>query len=53
MSTGNDVPTSNKSKMGSRNFGGDDPISTIGTTQPDEIQINRGTRGRVGAVGCL
>ena len=42
-----------QSQMGSRNFGSDGPVITIGATQPDEIQINRGACGRVGAVGRL
>jgi len=39
--------------MGSTSFGGDDPLIQSGTTTPDEIEINRGTRGRVRVAGCL
>jgi hypothetical protein len=39
--------------MGARNFGDDDPVNMAGTTPPDEIEINRGTCGRVNVVGWL
>ena len=38
-------------QMGSRNFGGDDPANMTGTTPPDEVEISRGTCGRVSVVG--
>ena len=47
----NDVSTSDDRQMGSRNFGGGDPINMIGTTPPDVIEIIRGTCGRVGIAG--
>jgi hypothetical protein len=42
-----------QSQMGSTSFGGVDLVATTGKTTPDEIEINRGTRGRVAVVGCL
>jgi hypothetical protein len=42
-----------QSQMGSTSFGGDDLVTMTRTTTPDEIEIDRGTRGRVGVVGCL
>jgi hypothetical protein len=42
-----------QSQMGSTSYGGDDLVTTTRTTSPDEIGIDRGTRGRVGVVGCL
>jgi hypothetical protein len=44
--------------MGSTNFGGGglgggDLVTATRQTPPDEIQINRGTRRRVGAAGRL
>jgi hypothetical protein len=32
-----------QSQMGSTSFGGDDPVTMITTTLPDEIEIDRGT----------
>jgi hypothetical protein len=43
----NDASTSDDRQMGSRNFGGGDPINMTGTTTPDAIEIIRGTCGRV------
>jgi len=40
-------------QMGGTSFGGDDPLIQSGTTTPDEIEINRGTRGRVRVAGGL
>jgi hypothetical protein len=42
-----------QSQMGSTSFGGDDLVTMTTMTAPDEIEIDRGTRGRVGVVGCL
>jgi hypothetical protein len=38
---------------GQYQLGGVDLVATTGKTTPDEIEINRGTRGRVAVVGCL
>jgi hypothetical protein len=42
-----------QSQMGSTSNGGDDLVTMTTTTTPDEIENDRGTRGRVGVVGCL
>jgi hypothetical protein len=42
-----------QSQMGSTRYGGDDLVMTTRPTSSDEIEIDRGTRGRVAVVGCL
>jgi hypothetical protein len=42
-----------QSQMRSTSFGGVDLVTMTRKTTPDEIGIDRGTRGRVGVVGCL
>jgi hypothetical protein len=42
-----------QSQMGTTSFGGVDLVTTTGKATPDEIEIDRGTRGRVAVVGCL
>lgn len=42
-----------QSQMGSTSYGGDDLVMTTRTTSSDEIEIDRGTRGRVAVVGYL
>ena len=42
-----------RSQMGSTSFGGIDLVTTTRKATPDEIEIDRGTRGRVAVVGCL
>lgn len=44
---------SEQSQIGSTSFGGIDLVTTTGKTTPDEIEIDRGTCGRVAVVGCL
>jgi hypothetical protein len=41
-----------QSQMGSTSFGGDDLVTMTRTMPPDETEIDRGTLGRVGVVGC-
>jgi hypothetical protein len=42
-----------QSQMGTTSFGGIDLVTTTRKATPDEIEIDRGTRGRVAVVGCL
>jgi hypothetical protein len=46
------VSTSNNRRWAVPSFGGDDLVTMTRMTTPDEIGIDRGTRGRVGIVGC-
>jgi hypothetical protein len=39
--------------MGSTSYRAVDRVTMTRKTTPDEIEIDRGTRGRVSVVGCL